>query len=114
MAVLVPTLFRQFSAARLALQHEVIRDLVKAVPREGEHEEQRLRTGASERVPGIGGDVYCAAGTDRRRVVVDLHLPLAADDVIGFLGLMVMNVAVGPRGGIDERSSQSKLGNPPT
>ena len=76
--------------AQPALLNEVIRDLVEAVPREGEHEEQRLRAGASERVPGIGRDVDCAAGPNRRRVIVDLHLPSAANDVIGFLGLVVV------------------------
>ncbi len=69
---------------------EVIRDLVEAIPREGKHEEQRLRTGASERVSGIGRDVDCAAGSDRRRDFVDLHLPMAADDVVVFLGFVAM------------------------
>ena len=69
---------------------EVIDDLIEAVPGETEHEDQRLRAGAPESVPGLGWNVDCAARPDRRRAAIDLHLPAAADDVISLLGLMVM------------------------
>ena len=41
-------------------------------------------------MPCIGRDVDCAAGPDRRGVIVDLHLPSAANDVVGFLGFVVV------------------------
>ena len=74
----------------LSLPVEAIDDLIEAVPGEGEHKDQRLWAGAAEGVSGLGRDVDRAARPDRRRPAVDLHLPAAADDVVGLLGLVVM------------------------
>ena len=84
----------------------MIGDLVEAVPREGEHEDQRLRASAPESVSGGGRDIDRAAGSDLTRVVVDLHAPPAADDEVRLLGRVVMEQE--PSAGWDLRQARDE------
>ena len=71
---------------------EVVDDLVEAVAREGEDEDQWFVAGAADGMVCVGRDVDRAARPYRLRVTLDLHLAPAADDAMGFPQVMMMTL----------------------
>ena len=73
-----------------ALFVEVVVDLVEAVSREGEHQDERFCAGTAQRVPGIGRNIGGESGPDVGRTVFDFHAPAPLHDIIGLFRPMVM------------------------
>lgn len=90
--------------AAAALRISAIDDLIEAVPRKGEHEDQRLAANALEGVRRIGRDVDRAPRPDRRRPVADFDLAATADDVVGLLRLVAVQRK--PRAGRNFRNAR--------
>jgi len=70
------------------LRIEMVDDLGEGIAREAEYKDQGFGAGATGGMLGVRWYVDCRTGIEHCLASVNLHVPLAADDIIGFFGFV--------------------------